>query len=251
MTLPQDIAAWLTDPANWQGPAGIPARLTEHLELSVVALGIAAVLGLTTGIWVGHTGRRAAFAVNLANLGRALPTFAVMALVLPLTAAIDPELGFKVYPAIIGLAVLAIPPLLVNAYVGISGVDREIVEAGRANGMRESQLLRRVELPLAVPALFAGVRSATSQVIATATLAAVFGGPGLGRFLVEGLAQQASSSHGYAEMWSAVILIGALFAIVELALAGIQRALTSPGIRTGYVLASAVHRPGAPRGETA
>ena len=230
MSLVQDVAAWLTDPANWNGPSGIPARLTEHLELCLAGLAIAAVLGLTTGIWVGHTGRRAGLAVNLANLGRALPTFAVMALVLPLTAAIDPELGFKVYPAIIALALLAIPPLLVNAYVGISGVDREIVEAGRANGMRERELLTRVELPLAVPALFAGIRSATSQVIATATLAAVFGGPGLGRFLIDGLAQQGSSSHGYSEMWSAVILIGGLFAIVEGGLAGIQRLLTSPGV---------------------
>lgn len=231
MSLVQDVARWLTDPAHWQGPAGIPARLAEHLELCVVALAIAAVLGLTTGIWVGHTGRRAGLAVNLANLGRALPTFAVMAIVLPVTAAIDPELGFKVYPAIIALAVLAIPPLLVNAYVGISGVDPEIVEAGRANGMRERQLLRQVELPLAVPALFTGIRSASSQVIATATLAAVFGGPGLGRFLIEGLAQQNSSANGYAEMWSAVILIGALFAVVEGGLAALQRAFTSAGLR--------------------
>jgi osmoprotectant transport system permease protein len=251
VSLVQDVAAWLTDPANWHGPGGIPARMAEHIELCLAALAIAAVLGLTTGIWVGHTGRRAGLAVNLANLGRALPTFAVMALVLPLTAAIDPELGFKVYPAVVALTVLAIPPLLVNAYIGISGVDRDIVDAGRANGMRERDLLRRVELPLAVPALFAGIRSATSQVIATATLAAVFGGPGLGRFLIDGLAQQGSSSHGYAEMWSAVILIGALFAIVEVALAVLQRALTSPGVKTGYLLASPDHRPGIVRGETA
>ncbi len=246
MDLVQRIAAWLGDPAHWQGPAGIPTRIAEHLELSLAALLIAAAVGLTSGIWVGHTGRRAGLAVNLANLGRALPTFAVMAIVLPLTAAMDPQLGFKVYPAVIALAVLAIPPLLVNAYVGVSGVDREIVEAGRANGMRESQLLRQVELPLAVPAVFGGIRSATSQVIATATLAAVFGGPGIGRYLVEGYAQL-----DYPMMWSGVILVGGLFALAELALAGVQRALTSPGVRTGYVLASAVHRPGAPRGETA
>jgi len=246
MDLLARIAAWLTDPAQWQGPAGIPTRVIEHLEISAAALAIAAVVGLTSGIWVGHTGRRAGFAVNLANLGRALPTFAVMAIVLPVTAAFDPQLGFKVYPAVIALAVLAIPPLLVNAYVGVSGVDREIVEAGRANGMRERQLLRQVELPLAIPALFTGIRSATSQVIATATLAAVFGGPGLGRFLVDGYAQL-----DYPQMWSGVILVGGLFAVVELFLAGLQRALTSPGVRTGYVLASAVHRPGAARGEAA
>jgi osmoprotectant transport system permease protein len=246
MDLLPRIAEWLTNPAHWQGPAGIPARMAEHLEISTAALVIAAAIGLATGIRIGHTGRGAALAVNLANLGRAMPTFGIMAIVLPFTAAIDPELGFKVYPVVIALAVLAIPPLLVNAYVGISGVDREIVEAGRANGMLERQLLREVELPLAVPVLFAGIRSATSQVIATATLAAVFGGPGLGRYLVEGYAQL-----DYPQMWSGVILVGILFALAEVVLAAVQRGLTSPGVRTGYVLASAVHRPGSARGETA
>jgi osmoprotectant transport system permease protein len=240
------IVAWFANPANWQGPAGVPTRLGEHLAIAGAALGVAAVIGLAAGLYVGHTRRGAAIAINLANLGRAFPTFAVMALVFPVTAAIDSQLGFKVYPAVIGLIVLAIPPILVNASTGITGVDRDIVEAGRATGMRERQVLTRVELPLAVPAILAGIRSAASQVIATAPLAAIFGGPGLGRYLVEGYAQR-----NYPMMWAGVILVGVMFAVVELAFAVLQRTLTSPGVRTGYVLASADHRSGTIPGEAA
>jgi len=246
MDLIPGIAHWFADPAHWQGPAGIPARVGEHVLLSAGALAVAMAIGLTAGIWAGHTGRGATLAVNLSNLGRALPTLAVMGLIVPVTAAIDPQLGFKVYPALIGLIVLAIPPVLVNAYAGLRGVDREIVEAGRASGMRESQLLREVELPQAIPVILAGIRSAASQIIATAPLAAVFGGPGLGRYPVEGYAQL-----DYPMMWAGVILIGALFAVVEVAFSLLQRAITSPGLKTGYVIASADHRRGNVRGEAA
>jgi osmoprotectant transport system permease protein len=217
MDLVAGIARWFGEPAHWQGPAGVPTRVGEHLLLAGVALAIATAIGLSAGIWVGHTGRGATLAINLANLGRALPTLAVMGIVLPVTAAIDNQLGFKFYPAVAALIVLAIPPILVNAYAGISGVDREIVEAGRATGMRESELLRQVELPLAAPAILAGLRSATSQIIATATLAAVFGGPGLGRYLVEGYAQL-----DYPMMWAGVILVGVLFALAELGFSVLQ-----------------------------
>lgn len=231
MDLLPGIAAWFANPGNWQGSAGVPARLADHLALSGVAILIAAVIGLGIGIWVGHTGRGATLAVNLANLGRAMPTFGVMGVVVPLTAAIDSDAGFKVWPAAIGLVVLAIPPILVNAYTGIAGVDPEVTEAGRASGMRGWQLLWRVELPLAVPVILTGIRSGASQVVATATLAAVFGGPGLGRFIVEGYAQLYAPGAGYPEMWAGVILVAAAFAAVEVALAAVQRALTSPGLR--------------------
>jgi len=246
MDLIAAIVGWFGDPAHWQGSTGILARIGEHLLLCVAALVIAGVVGLAAGVRVGHSGRGANLAVNIANLGRALPTLAVMAIAVPITAAFDSQLGFRVYPMIVGLVVLAIPPILVNAYTGISGVDRDTVEAGRAAGMTETQVLRRVELPLAMPVIFTGLRSATSQVIATATLAAIFGGPGLGRFLVDGYAQL-----DYPQMWAGVILVGALFAIVELAFALLQRAITSPGVNSGYVLASADHRAGTVRGEAA
>lgn len=246
MDLIAGVVAWFADPTHWQGPAGVLTRVGEHLALSAGALAIAAAIGLTAGIWVGHTGRGATLAVNLANLGRALPTFAVMGIVLPITAAIDNQAGFKVYPAVIALVVLAIPPILVNAQAAISGVDSEIVEAGRATGMRERQVLTRVEIPLGLTVILGGVRSATSQIIATATLAAVFGGPGLGRYLVEGYAQR-----NYPMMWAAVILVGLLFGFAEIAFALIGRFVTPAGIKTGSVLGSPDHRPGTLRGEAA
>jgi osmoprotectant transport system permease protein len=219
------IVRWFADPTHWQGPAGVPQRLLEHVLISAGALAIAAAVGLTAGIGVGHTRRWAALAVNAANLGRALPTIAVMAFVLPVTAAIDSQNGFKVYPAVIGLIVLAIPPILVNSYVGISGVEQDVVEAGRAMGMRGRELLWRVEVPLALPVILTGIRSATSQVIATATLAALFGGPGLGRYLVEGYAQR-----DYPMMFAGVILVGALFLVIEAAFGIAEGLLTPAGI---------------------
>jgi len=238
------VIGWFADPAHWQGAAGVPTRIAEHLLISAASLAIAAAIGLTTGLAVGHTRRGAGIAVNLANLGRALPTLAVMGLVFPVTAAIDNQLGFKVYPAAIGLIVLAVPSILVNAYTGITGVDPETVEAGRASGMRERQVLWGIELPLAVPSIMTGIRSGASQIIATAPLAAIFGGPGLGRYMVEGYAQR-----NYPMMWAGVVLVGILFGVTELTLALLQRRLTSPGVRTGYVLASAAHRSGTVRGE--
>jgi osmoprotectant transport system permease protein len=220
------IVRWFADPAHWQGPAGVPQRLLEHMLISVGALVVAAAVGLIAGIGVGHTRRWTTLAVNAANLGRALPTIAVMAFVLPITAAIDSQNGFKVYPAVIGLIVLAIPPILVNAYAGVSGVEQDIVEAGRAMGMRGRELLWRVELPLALPVILTGVRSATSQVIATATLAALFGGPGLGRYLVEGYAQR-----DYPMMFAGVILVGVLFLVIEAGFGLAERLLTPAGVR--------------------
>lgn len=220
------LGGWFLDPAHWQGAAGVPTRVAEHVVLSALALLLAAAIGLPVGIGVGHTGRGASLAVNLANLGRALPTLAVMGIVLPITAAIDNQLGFKVYPALIALVVLGIPPILVNAYAGVTGVDRDIVEAGRGMGMRARQLLGLVEIPLALPVLVAGLRSATAQILATATLAAIFGGPGLGRYLVEGYAQL-----DYPMMFAGVILVGLLFLLSEAAFSVLQARLSRRGIR--------------------
>lgn len=218
--------AWLTSAAHWQGANGIPSRLLEHVALSSVSLAIALAIGLPIGLWIGHTGRAATFAVNLANVGRALPSLAVIALVLPTTQALDPQLGFTVYPTLIGMVVLAVPPILVNAYAGLASVDRELIEAGRGTGMRERQLLTRVELPLAVPVIVAGIRSAAVQIIATATLGAIFGFGGLGRYLVDGYAQRDDG-----QIFGGVFLVAGLAITTEIAFAILQRALTSRGLR--------------------
>src|SRR5918993_120168 len=132
--------AYLTDPQNWSGPGSIPVRLAEHVAISGISLIIALLIALPVGIWIGHTGRFTSLAVNSANIWRALPSLAVIAIVLPITAAIDPQAGFKVYPTIIAMVVLAVPPILVNAYAGVSEVDRDVLEAGRGMGMNERQL---------------------------------------------------------------------------------------------------------------
>lgn len=228
MELIGGIVAWFADPDHWQGQAGVPARVAEHLGLTAASLLVAMLIALPMGLSVGHTGRGASLAVNLANLGRALPTLATMGIVLPLTVAIDPQFGFKILPAVIALIVLAIPPILVNAYAGVNGVDRDIVEAGRGMGMQPLELLARVEIPIALPVIVGGIRSATSQIIATATLAAVFGGPGLGRYLIEGNAQR-----DYPMIFAGVVLVAVLSLATELGFALLQRALTSPGLRVG------------------
>lgn len=225
MNLIEETAAWLSDPTNWSGAAGIPTRVVEHLVLSMAALALTVAIALPIGLLVGHTRRGATLAVNLANIGRALPTLALITIVLPITAAFDPQLGFKVYPTLIALVVLGIPPILVNAYVGISGVDAELVESARGMGLREGQILVGVEIPVALPVLAGGIRSAATQIVATATLGAIFGGVGLGRYLVEGIAQNDNG-----KIFGGVTLVAALCLATEAVFALIQRRVTSPGL---------------------
>jgi osmoprotectant transport system permease protein len=220
------MIAWLLDPTHWAGPNGIPVRLLEHVEISAISLLIAAAIALPVGVWIGHTGRAATLAVNIANIGRAIPSLAAIGIIAPITQAFDPELGFKVYPTLFAMILLAIPPILVNTYAGVAGVDRELVEAARGMGFRERQILARIEVPIALPVIAAGLRSATVQVIATATLGALFGFGGLGRYLVDGVAQNDDG-----QIFGGVFLVAALALLAEGGFALLQRSLTSPGLR--------------------
>jgi osmoprotectant transport system permease protein len=227
-----DIAAWFTDPAHWTGPNGIPTRILEHVEICVVALLIAAAIGLPIGIWIGHTRRYVRFAINLANLGRAVPSLAAIAIIVPITQAISPRGGgFDLYPTIIAMVLLAIPPILVNTYAGISEVDRDLVESARGMGLREREILRGVELPIALPVVIGGIRSATVQVIATATLGAIYGLGALGRYIISGLQQ--NDANGM--LFGGVILVALLALTAEGLLALVQRKLTSPGLRPSAI----------------
>jgi osmoprotectant transport system permease protein len=218
-------AQWLTDPVNWQGAGGIPARLSEHVALSCASLLLAAVVAMPLGLWIGHTGRFSWLVVSSANAWRALPSFAVIGLLVPFTTSIDRNLGFTLYPTLIAMIVLAGPPLLVNSYQGIAGVDRDLVEAARAMGMRERQILLGLEIPIALPVIATGIRSAAVQVVATATLGATFGFGGLGRYIVLG---DANKNNG--ELFGGVVLVAAL-ALVTLGLfLLIERRLVSPGL---------------------
>jgi osmoprotectant transport system permease protein len=225
MDLIAEVVGWLIDPAHWTGQGNIPSRLVEHVGLSVLSLLLAIAIALPVGLAIGHTRRGATLAINLANLGRALPSLAVMGIVLPVTAMIDPELGFKVYPTLMAMVVLATPPILVNAYAGVSGVDPDLVESARGMGMREGQILRRIEIPIALPVIVGGIRSGAVQIVATATLGAVFGGVGLGRFLVEGLAQNDDG-----KIFGGVVLVALLSLATEGLFALAQNFVTSPGL---------------------
>lgn len=179
-----DGIRWIFDPANWRGLNGIGVRLTEHLWLTVVSVIIACVIAIPVGLWLGHVGKGGTLAINISNVGRAIPVFAVLSILI-LT-----PLRFSVWSTIIALVLFAIPPVLTNTYVGMREVDRDVVDAARGMGMDGRQLLSKAELPLATPLLMNGVRLAAVQVVATATIAALVAGPGLGRIITNGFARR-------------------------------------------------------------
>ena len=218
MNVISETVTWLTSPVHWDGPNGIPARLTEHIQMSVLVMLIAIAIALPVGLAIGHTRRGVNLAVGLASIGRAVPTFAMMGIVLPFTQAIDPANGFGLYPTLLAMIILGIPPILVNTYAGVSEVDRDLVEAARGMGFRDGQILRSIEVPLALPVIVGGIRSAAVQVIATTTLGAIFGIGGLGRFIVDGIAQ---SDDGM--LFGGVVLVAGLAMLSELLLSRIQR----------------------------
>ena len=225
MGLIQAAATWLSDPVNWSGPNGIPARLAEHVALSGVSLLVAGLVALPLGLWIGHTGRFSWWIVGSANAWRALPSFAVIGLLVPFTTVIDPNLGFTLYPTLVAMIVLAGPPIVVNAYQGVAGVDGDLVEAARAMGMKERQILFGVEVPMALPVLATGIRSAAVQVIATATLGATFGFGGLGRYILLG---DANRDDG--ELFGGVVLVAALALTTFGLFTLLERRLVSRGL---------------------
>jgi osmoprotectant transport system permease protein len=221
-----DVFAWLTDPAHWSGPSGIPVRIAEHLAISVSALLIATLIALPIGLYVGHTRRGGRIAVNAANLARAIPSLALIGIAVPITVLIDPQFGFKVLPTLLAMIALGIPPILVNTYTGISEVDRDLTESATGMGLTPRQVLGGLELPLAAPLIVAGMGSAAVQIIATATLGAIFGFGGLGAYLTEGISQGDD-----AMVFSAVFLVAALALGAEAAFTLAGRALTPHGVR--------------------
>ncbi len=210
---------WLTDPAHWQGADGIPTRFVQHVQLSALAVLVALAIALPVAFYTGHTGRGGALAVNVAGLGRAIPSYALLIVLFPL-------LGFGIITPLVALVLLSIPPILANTHVGLRGVDREMVDAARGMGMRESQVLTRVELPAALPVVMAGIRTAAVAAVATATLAALIAGGGFGRYIVDGFALQ-----DQAMLVSGAILVALLAVVTERGLTFAERRMVSPGIR--------------------
>jgi osmoprotectant transport system permease protein len=229
MSLPGDVVTWFTTADHWRGDFGVPHRLLEHVAMSAAAIVAAAVIALPVGIWLGHRGKGGALAINLANVGRAVPSLAILAL-FQQAFGLRGWPGFGARPAFVALVALAVPPLLTNAYVGMRGVDRDVVEAARGMGMTGGEVLWRVEVPIALPLLMAGLRTSAVQVVATATLAAVTAWGGLGRFIVDGFGQQDN-----AQIVAGAILVGLLALATELGLAWVQRAVVSDGLRPEQV----------------
>lgn len=234
-TIAQTLA-WLSDPVHWQGGDGIPTRLIEHVRIAAVALAAAIAVALPVGLYIGHTGRGAVLAVNLSNLGRAIPSFAVLSLAFPI--ALRAGLGVDPVPTLVALFALSLPPIVTNTYVGLREVDREVVEAGRGMGMREREILARVEVPLALPVILTGLRVAAVQVVATATLGAVVGGGGLGRYIVDGFARQENE-----RILAGALLVALLAIATELAFGVMGRALVSRGLRVQAARPSAITEP--------
>lgn len=210
---------WLAEPSRWSGPAGIPLRTLEHLGYTALGVLLAALLAIPLGLAVGHTGRFKGLAVATAGAARALPTLGLVTLFALL-------MGIGLTAPLLSFVILAIPSLLAGAYSAVESADRATVDAARAQGMTELQILTRVELPLGVPLLIGGVRGATVQVVATAMLAAYVGNGGLGRYIFQGLGSQ-----NYPQMIAGSLLVIALALVLDLVLLLIQRLSTPRGLR--------------------
>jgi osmoprotectant transport system permease protein len=216
-----EVIEWFTDPANWSGSFGVPARTLEHLQITAAAMAIAAGIALPVGMYIGHRRRFEFLIVSVGNVGRALPSFGLLLLFVI-------AMGLGDAPIVLTMTLLAIPPILINTYVGVQAVDPDALEAARGMGTTELGVLGRIELPLAAPVILAGLRIATVQVIATATLAAVAGGGGLGRYIVDGFA-----GGDDAQLFSGAVLVAGLALAIDGAFLLLQRLVTPRTTSTG------------------
>jgi osmoprotectant transport system permease protein len=220
------VAQFLTSGANWTGSNAIPGLLASQLKLSAMAVIAAVLVGVGTGALLGHTGRGNFAVINAANAARAIPSFALIIL-LAIQPAIARLQQSGLVAASLTMFALAVPPVLTNTYVGIRGVDPAVRSAALAMGMRPTQLLRQVELPLALPLILAGARTAAVEVVATATLAAYVGYPDLGTYIFTGLAL-----NNNVETFAGAFLVAAVALVVDTLMAMAGRALTPKGMRT-------------------
>jgi osmoprotectant transport system permease protein len=221
------VVDYLREVTNWWGPGGILHRLAQHCQISFVAVAAAVLLAVPLSVWLGHRRRFGLLSVNVSNVGRALPSFAVLVVGTQL-------MGFRSEPVIgslvvfLALVLLAVPPMVTNSYVAMSEVSDDIRDAARGMGLSDLQCLWRVELPLAVPLIMAGVRTSAVQVVATATIAAVVGAGGLGRYIVDGFA---IGDAGHVEVFVGALIVALLSVATEVVFAGLQRLLTARGLR--------------------
>jgi osmoprotectant transport system permease protein len=225
MSVLMETVTWLSDSDNYLGDGSIPVRVLEHLDYTFRALGIAALIAIPLGYYIGHTGRGKVWIVGLSGAARALPTFGLM-LYLVLILGVTQ----RVSAALIGLVILAIPPLLAGAYSGIGQIDPKVIDAARAQGMTEWGILLRVEVPLSLPLVIGGLRGAALQVVATVILVAYVGLGGLGFDLIQGIPLRR-----FDQVVGSAVLIVVLALVIDFVLAGLARLVTPAGVRQGRV----------------
>lgn len=223
MSLFLDAIAWILAPQQWQGPYALGALLTQHLVYAAISVAIAAVIAVPIGWAIGHTGRGREVAVAIAGVARAVPSFGLLLLLVLLMGVLR-----KPEAAVITFVLLAIPSLLAGAYSGLEAIDRRVVDAARAVGMTEWQILWRVEVPLGLPLLVGGLRSAALQVVATVTIAAYIGLGGLGQPIIAGL-----NLRSFDQVLGGAILVALLALVIDALLALAQRAAVPAGLRAG------------------
>ncbi|MGO3236386.1 MAG: ABC transporter permease [Canibacter sp.] len=220
-----DILAWLVDPENWSGSGSIPYQSLLHLLYSFIALGIAGVIAVPLGIFIGHTGKGETLIMGMVNAARALPTLGLLILlVLIISPVFSSNMAFVV-PSLIVLILLAVPPILSGVASGIRAIDRSIIDAARGMGYSTWQVIWKIEMPCALPLTLSGVRGATLQIVSTATVAAYVSLDGLGRFIIDGRA-----GNNYAEMAGGSLVLAVLAIALELSFAGVSLLLISPGL---------------------
>ncbi len=225
------VVAWFGSPAHWTGPDGVPIRLLEHIQISAAAMAVAILVALPAGIALGHLHRFGNLAINVSNVGRAIPSFAILVIAFQV-------FGLGNIPAFAALTLLAIPPMLTNSYIGVRDADPEVLDAARGMGMRERRVIFGVEVPLAIPLIMAGIKTSAVQVIATATLAAIVAGGGLGRYILDGLGQRDDT-----KVFAGAVLVAVLAITVELFLSGVEQLLVPRGLRVRSREAIAGPRP--------
>lgn len=211
---------YLFEASNWNMSlnGNIPSLVVEHLFYTVLTLAIAMLIAIPAGLFIGHTGRFAFIAINAGNAGRSMPTFGLISLLVTLV-------GLGLAPVIVALVILAIPPILTSTYAGLQAINATAVDAAKGMGMRELQTLFIVEIPMALPLIMGGLRSAALQVVSTATVGAYVGLGGLGRLLIDGLAL-----NQYDRVIAGAVLVAALAIVIDLVAGGLQRITVSPGV---------------------
>jgi len=219
-----DVLEWFTTADNWLGTTGILNRTWEHVQLSAIAVAVAGVIAVPAGVALGHVGRGGVAAVAVVNIGRAVPSFGIVALALPITIKLGLGLGF--WPTFLALVALALPPMFTNSYTGVDEVDAALVEAGRGMGMRGPEILRQIELPAASPLILAAVRISSVQVVATATLGALVAWGGLGRFIIDGFARGDEVM-----VFAGGLLVALLAVLTELFFSLIERVILPRGLQ--------------------